>query len=64
MKIDINTALQLLTVALAQANSLAASIRTARAEGREDLNEAEVDDYVGKDDAARDRLQDKIDAIR
>lgn len=63
MKIDINTALQLLTVALTQANSLAASIRTARAEGRDDLTEAEVDDYVGKDDAARDRLQDKIDAI-
>lgn len=63
MKIDVNTALQLLTALLTQANSLAASVRQARSEGREDLTEAEVDAFVAKDDASRAKLQSQIDSL-
>lgn len=63
MKIDVNTGLQLLTALLTQANQLAVAVKTARAQGREDLTDEEVDSFVGSDDAARAKLQAQIDAL-
>ena len=57
-------ALRLLILLTTQANALATSIRTARAEGRDDLTDAELQSaFIDKDDASRASLQEKIDAI-
>lgn len=60
---DIATALSLLVTLLGQTNRLAELIRNARAEGRTDLTEEELDTLVNGDDAARARLQALIDSI-
>jgi len=54
-------AVQLLIQLLAQAQSIGAIIAKAHTEGR-DLTNAEVDDLVGADNAARLRLQAAIAA--
>lgn len=61
MKVD--TAVALLIALLREANALGASIKAARDEGRDDLTDAEVDEFAGRDDAARARLQAKIDTL-
>lgn len=61
MKIDV--ALALLTALLREGIALSNAINTARAQGRDDLTDDEVDSFAGRDDQARDRLQAKIDAL-
>lgn len=61
---DLTTALTLLISLLGQANRLGELIRAARAEGREDLTEEELNELVGADDAARARLQALIDSLK
>lgn len=61
MKVDV--AVALLIALLQEANKLGAAISAARADGRDDLTDAEVDEFAGRDDAARARLQAKIDAL-
>lgn len=61
MKVDV--AVALLIALLQEANKLGAAINAARADGRDDLTDAEVDEFAGRDDAARARLQAKIDAL-
>lgn len=61
MKVDV--AVALLIALLQEANRLGAAINAARADGRDDLTDAEVDEFAGRDDAARARLQAKIDAL-
>lgn len=56
------TALALLVQLGTQLSELARLISTAQSEGR-DITEEELNTLVGKDDAARKRLQDLIDAI-
>lgn len=52
---------QLLLQATTQVQQFGALLAKAHAEGR-DVTEAELDECVGKDDAARARLQALIDA--
>lgn len=61
---DLTTALSLLVALLGQANKLGELIRNARAEGRTDLTEEELDSLAGADDDARARLQALIDALK
>jgi hypothetical protein len=61
--VSVNNAISLLIILLDQASKLGAAISAARAEGRTDLTDAEVDAFAGSDDAARARLQGKIDAL-
>lgn len=60
---NVATALSLLIAMLHEANALGAAIRQARAEGRQDLTDDEVATFAGRDDAARAKLQDKINAL-
>lgn len=59
MKIDV--ALQLLIALMTQAQTLGNAIRNARAEGRDDLTDAELQTFRSADDDARARLQAEID---
>lgn len=61
---EVAVALELLLQLLTKAEAIGALIRKARAEGRTDLTEEEVDGLVGKDDVARARLQAVIDSIK
>lgn len=61
--IDINVALALLTALLREADALGRAIRAAREQGRDDLSDEEVASFAGRDDAARARLQAKIDSL-
>ena len=60
---EVDVAVALLIALLQEANRLGAAINAARADGRDDLTDAEVDEFAGRDDAARARLQAKIDAL-
>ena len=61
MKID--QALALLAALLREGIALSNAINSARAAGRDDLTDDEVASFAGRDDAARARLQAKIDAL-
>lgn len=61
MKIDV--ALSLLIALLREAQELSTVVARAKAEGREDLTDDEVAAFAGRDDAARTRLQAKIEAL-
>lgn len=61
MKID--QALALLAALLREGIALSNAINNARAAGRDDLTDDEVASFAGRDDAARARLQAKIDAL-
>ena len=60
---SIELALQLLIQLLAQADAISRLIQTARNEGR-DISEAEIDNLVMADDAARQALLDAIARAR
>lgn len=61
MKVDV--AIALLGALLREAIALNAAITAAHAEGRDDLTDSEVEGFAGRDDAARARLQEKIDSL-
>jgi hypothetical protein len=57
-------ALRLIILLTQQANALGVAYRNARAEGRDDLTDAELQSaFIDKDDASRAKLQAQIDAI-
>ena len=60
---SIETALSLLISLLSQADAIGRLIQTARNEGR-DISEAEIDNLVMADDAAREALLDAIARAR
>jgi len=60
---NVNTAVALLLALLQEAAALGNAIRSAREQGREDLTDDEVATFAGRDDAARARLQEKINAL-
>lgn len=60
---NVTIALQLLIAGLQEAQNLGNAIARAKAEGREDLTDEEVATFAGADDAAKARLQAKIDAL-
>jgi hypothetical protein len=60
---NVGTALLYLIALTKEISALAAAINKAESEGRKDLTDEEVASFAGRDDAARARLQAKIDAL-
>lgn len=60
---NIDVLLQLLISLLGQANGITELLQRAQSEGR-DVTEAELDTLAAKDDDARLRLQDAINAAK
>lgn len=56
-------ALQLAISLLTETTALQGAIGKAQAEGRTDLTDEEVAAFAGRDDAARARLQQRIDSL-
>lgn len=60
---NVGTALLYLIALTRELNALATAISEAQKQGRDDLTDEEVATFAGRDDAARARLQAKIDAL-
>jgi len=59
---DILTALALLERGMLSLGRLAAAIKTARSEGRDELTAAELSEFRQRDDASRKKLEEAIAA--
>lgn len=60
---NVAVASRLLISLLTEGLALQQAIARAQSEGRDTLSDDEVSSFAGRDDAARTRLQSKIDAL-
>jgi len=60
----VSAALDLLLNLTLQVGRITVMIRAAKAEGRDTLSEAELDELLAEDDQARQNLQDAIERAR